>query len=401
MKKLYFRTFTLTICALLTGFIGKAQWITNGPLNSGHEGSSLAVSGATIYAGNSDSGVYVSLNNGRTWQQMNNGLTCLNVTKVFADGSKVFTATSQGLFVSTNNGANWLPADSGLPVQTGILDMVKQGSDLYLTTWNELYGIYKSTDDGVTWAESSSGLVPYPWCTALATNGTTLFTTVSEDSGVFVSTDNGASWQPARTGLPAYYVNAITCNGSNVFAATAGGGVYLTTNNGASWSAVNTGLSTFGMPTVFANGADIYTSADSGIFLSTNNGSNWTLLGLKSETILSIAINDSNIFASSYLGDVWQMSITGTATGVNEMAANKEPTLTVFPNPARGSFTVETDMPVPTLLQLFDVAGKLVLTQNVEGSGTLIDARNLPAGFYTVRLMNEGSASEGKVMVVK
>jgi hypothetical protein len=73
--------------------------------------------------------------------------------------------------------------------------------------------------------------------------------------------------------------------------------------------------------------------------------------------------------------------------------------LTLYPNPNKGSFTIELNSEAKQTLQIFDVNGKLVLTQTISGK-TNIDATNLAEGVYNLNLIsNQGVANKRLVIV--
>ncbi|HXU27116.1 MAG TPA: T9SS type A sorting domain-containing protein [Bacteroidia bacterium] len=72
----------------------------------------------------------------------------------------------------------------------------------------------------------------------------------------------------------------------------------------------------------------------------------------------------------------------------------------IYPNPNNGSFVIEPSAPIKQTLQLFDVNGKLVLTQTINGK-TNIDATNLPAGVYNLSLINSNAVTNKRLVIVK
>ncbi len=60
--------------------------------------NSLQVKGNDIFVGSSIAGVYLSKDNGNTWNQFNSGLKNLNINSLAIIGKEIFTGTSDGLF---------------------------------------------------------------------------------------------------------------------------------------------------------------------------------------------------------------------------------------------------------------------------------------------------------------
>jgi len=122
----------------------------------------IAMIGRNIFVGLSPSGIYLSANDGATWQPVNYGLSDLQVTSMAASGSCLFAATSNnGAFISKNGGTSWQKADTGLPLFT-------------------------------------NSTVPGFLGRHLAVTGTNVF--ACSDSGVFLASNNSSRWVPVNTG---------------------------------------------------------------------------------------------------------------------------------------------------------------------------------------------------------
>jgi hypothetical protein len=75
------------------------------------------------------------------------------------------------------------------------------------------------------------------------------------------------------------------------------------------------------------------------------------------------------------------------------------PSLKIYPNPAKDMVTVELSENTVGTLALFDLNGKIVKRQSVNGNIATIDIGSLSAGTYVLRLVQDGVASVGvKIM---
>ncbi len=93
-----------------------------------------------------------------------------------------------------------------------------------------------------------------------------------------------------------------------------------------------------------------------------------------------------------------------TATGIYE--PEKINRLTLYPNPSNGNFIIEsnsgnTGQVQKQLLQVFDITGRLILSQIIQNSRETIDATNLVQGVYDVRLTNNQGVGNKKLVIVK
>jgi hypothetical protein len=84
--------------------------------------------------------------------------------------------------------------------------------------------------------------------------------------------------------------------------------------------------------------------------------------------------------------------------GINKYSNGPE--LTVYPNPAQNNFTIQTTSTEKLTLEMFDVNGRLVLSQNINGT-TNIDATNIVAGVYNINLTSAYGLSNKRLVIVK
>ncbi|MBK6760511.1 MAG: hypothetical protein IPG73_07370 [Ignavibacteria bacterium] len=84
---------------------------------------SLAVSSTSLFAGTDGGGVFLSTNNGRSWNPVNTGLPKSGVSSFAVSGTNLFAGTwGGGVFLSTNNGISWTQAITGL-TNTGVTSL--------------------------------------------------------------------------------------------------------------------------------------------------------------------------------------------------------------------------------------------------------------------------------------
>jgi hypothetical protein len=76
------------------------------------------------------------------------------------------------------------------------------------------------------------------------------------------------------------------------------------------------------------------------------------------------------------------------------------PMLTIYPNPAQNNFTIETNSTEKQTLNVFDVNGKLVLSQSINGT-TNINSEALAPGAYNISLINKYGVTNKRLVIVK
>ena len=75
-------------------------------------------------------------------------------------------------------------------------------------------------------------------------------------------------------------------------------------------------------------------------------------------------------------------------------------TIQIYPNPTQNNFTIETTNIERQTISVFDVNGKLVLLQTINGT-TNIDASNLAQGVYNINVSNNMGVANKRLVIVK
>jgi len=95
--------------------------------------SALLVNDSNIFIG-TNYGVYLSSNNGSSWNLMNNGLYDTNIKALAQSGQNIFAATYNGeIFLSSDNGNHWF--DIGL-TDVNLSSLVVANGEIYASTLN-------------------------------------------------------------------------------------------------------------------------------------------------------------------------------------------------------------------------------------------------------------------------
>jgi len=89
-------------------------------------------------------------------------------------------------------------------------------------------------------------------------------------------------------------------------------------------------------------------------------------------------------------------ALSGIASFVNGNSIN------VYPNPTSGMFNIEVNNAEKQTMQVFDVTGKLVLTQVIQRGKTFVDASSLPNGVYNINITsNSGNIINQRLVITK
>ena len=93
------------------------------------------------------------------------------------------------------------------------------------------------------------------------------------------------------------------------------------------------------------------------------------------------------------------VNVINSATGINQLtSSNKQ--VTVYPNPSNGNFVIETSAITKQTLYIYDVNGRMVLTQTINGK-TNIDLSSLPNGIYNISIISNESVVNKRVVIAK
>jgi photosystem II stability/assembly factor-like uncharacterized protein len=175
----------------------------------------FAMNDSGLFAG-VNGGVYRSTNFGVSWSST--GLSSSIIYSLAINGNNIFAGKSSGgIFLSTDNGITWDPVNTGLQVYASVNALVAHNGNLFAGTD---IGIFLSTDNGSSW-----NMVDANPTLSLALSGNNLFAGTYYIR-VILSTDNGASWNSVGDGLSDSTVYTLIANGTNLFTGTKSHGVW-------------------------------------------------------------------------------------------------------------------------------------------------------------------------------
>ena len=241
------KTFFLSLLLISNYTFAQTWQQTNGPY--GGAINCIAISGMNLFAGTNSNGVFISTNNGTSWNSVNNGFTDIEVFSLEVSGTNLYAGTYGNVFLSTNNGTSWTSVNNGL----------------------------------------TNGIV-----SSLLVSGTNLY--AGTGGGVFLSTNNGTSWTSVNKGLTDSTVGSLAVSGTNLYAGTYGGGVFLSTNSGTSWTSVNNGLTDSIVYSLSVIGTNLYAGTFGGLYLLMNANATQPVVSTLSAT--SVTTNSSTLNGS-------------------------------------------------------------------------------------------------------
>jgi hypothetical protein len=270
-----------------------------------------------LFAGTSKAGVIVSNDAGENWVNANSGIETKNISTIISTPGKLIAGTlDAGVLTTTNGGSVWLKNNNGLPPGGTVGALSNLGSDIFAGTRGD--GVFKTTNNGTNWikiSNDSNNLKNAIVLSILTKNNVMLAGTGGD--GLYRSTNNGVNWTKITSGISSSaIVLSLAASGSNLIAGTRTNVVY-SSNNGASWS-VSSGTPSGVAGALAADSVNAFVAVASlssnGVYKSTNHGVSWTSTSLLggSFDIISLALNDSNVFAGDLSNGLYRSTNAGT-----------------------------------------------------------------------------------------
>ncbi|MBN8671189.1 MAG: T9SS type A sorting domain-containing protein [Flavipsychrobacter sp.] len=265
--------------------------------------------------------------------------------------------------------------------------------------------IYMSSDKGTTWNEISP---------SLGGNAKRITLSPDKDNNIFVTvtsgairytTDLGANWK-FISGKPAGDVSDIIAdpkNGDRIFVTFSGYGtnkVAEYTLNGT-WKTMNENLPDIPVYCIAVDSVDgtLYIGTDFGVYYRAKDMAQWEMYsnGLPNVEVTDLGINytTNEIWASTYGRGMWKSPRYGYPLGISNLSPYAADVIKVFPNPNKGSFTLQTTnkalLNSNVDVQIVDMQGRTVWKQNtqVPADGKVNIDASLATGSYMVQVLKD------------
>lgn len=291
-----------------------------------------------MYATDAFSGIHKSMDGGKTWFPINNGIDiragesrdsipvfCVTIDPNNSDVIWIGLQNTGAIYKSTDAGITWLKKISGvvesngftvrgISVEPGNSDIVYAAGEINSTLWLGHYKsfqgfdfvkgiVYKSNDGGGSWKPIWRGdnLARYilinpddPNILYISTGIFDRFAANSDPenevaggTGIFKSVDGGATWNPINEGLKNLYVgslyispvdsNTLLAGTGYAMSGNEGGGIYRSTDGGLNWQYVGGSPRVVSVEISTANPQIAYAAdvAHSNFFRSDDAGVTW------------------------------------------------------------------------------------------------------------------------------
>ena len=237
--------------------------------------SGIAFIGDTIYIGrHTEESVFFSNDNGRSWTQIDGGLTGRGGPSLFAIGTTLFAKTQRQLFRLKAGEDSWTKLTAVSDVSEKIVSFAISENNLYAATADGR--LFRSTDMGNSWNSIKPKTMQH-FSGELAALGNTLFYIGSNSANgrVFRSTDAGNSLMMFNSNLTNQSILSITVLSEKILYVGTSSGVFRSGDGGESWTKINTGIVNTQIENLVFFRNALYTVTDDGIVKSADGGNSW------------------------------------------------------------------------------------------------------------------------------
>ena len=354
-------------------------------------------------------GLYKSTNQGTNWSLSNSGLAGLSVSSLARkeNTSTVYAGTSDsGLYVSSNFGASWKHTTFNTENVTAISI---NGTYIFIGVQNN--GVYVSSDNGITWTLTLSS----SRTTALASKGKYVYAGWRNShgkphGGIYASSDKGLNWIACIA--PDAPVSSIGIfDNNNVIMSS--DSVYISTNFGSIWNAAKSGTIIASPSDLVVMGyGDVYVANANGVAGSYNYGKTWEMVsyGLLSKNCKIITGDMNTLYVSPPYFGVWRLPLAKnnlTTLNTDNGALPKSYSLSQnYPNPFNPTTNIQYEIPYDGNVQItvYDAIGRNVETlvnalQTAGRYSVVWNAAKYSSGVYYCK-METGSFSETRKLVL-
>ncbi len=274
------------------------------------------VKDGNIFSACSSAGVFVSTDNGKTWNQKNYGMTLPNIYSINHTSNNYIIAGdgSTGIYLSTDSGNSWTKKNTGID-GLNINSLIETNNGFVFATG---IGVRISNDYGLSWSDINN-LATWTYGITADSKGNIYAT---DGIGIDKSTDNGLSWSSETNGFNWSVVFSVKADmNDNLYAATQSSGIYKSTDYGENWQQVLSDNENFHSLLIDKKGDIFAGSWSNGVYCSTNGGSSWNNIsnGLPTDRIQELASDsDDNIYATTFSNGLYKKEYnTSTWTKIN------------------------------------------------------------------------------------
>ena len=250
-----------------------------------------------------EEGVFFSNDNGKSWGQIDEGLTGRGGPRLFASGTTLFAQMRDHVFRLKVDEKSWTQLTLNDPRTKNTLEPDIRGfvvSDKIVYAATADGNLFRSTNMGNSWKSIKPKTMQHSY-DALTVVGNTVF--YIREGRVFRSTDAGNSWTMFNTNLTNQSILSITALSGKILYVGASNGVFRSTDGGESWTKINTGIinTHIGELVFFRNALYTITRTSDGIVKSTDGGNSWVPMneGLSAKEEVALTVSGGKLYVAT------------------------------------------------------------------------------------------------------
>jgi photosystem II stability/assembly factor-like uncharacterized protein len=252
-----------------------------------------------VYVSNRSGQIYHSTDEGNTWADISVGTGNIVNDIALKDGNLFAGIINDGIYLSTDNGISWNEKNRGY-INSRVIALTNIDTILFAGTYGQ--GVFRSSNNGENWKHINNGLTDFNIRSLRAID--TLLFAGTDDKGIFRSSDKGENWEQVNNGFPYketnYFAESFASNGQYIFIGALMGGVYRSSDYGESWKPVNIGKEQVYVVKILSG--NLYAATYSKILRSSSNGESWIEVFNDNTGVHSFVEYPPNLFAGSYRG---------------------------------------------------------------------------------------------------
>lgn len=401
----------LTLLILSISISSQAQWIELDSLESPilH----ISSSNGKLYVCTATHGIYISSDNGNSFQISNNGLDNLNTRLILALDSLLILGTNNSIYKSMDQGESWVLSSNGFPSSdSNVEDIIKKGDSIFVATYGN--GIFCSIDFCESWFPLNNGFLDL-YRSSLLALGTRIFTgTQYGGSGIYKSDNGGLSWEQKNEGVPLHpnnpnkYVDIQSFTNVNeiIFASTSGGNVLQSIDYGESWTTLNCpNNSVWKVKNI--NNTIFCGHSGFGISKSNDFGNSWEIIN---EGLITIFDKDIRtfcklgeyIYTGSWSKKVYKRPVSEVITSTPEHISKTD--LLIYPNPITSKTIIDISYNEAEcyIIEIYNETGQCVKKEYCSNKNQIIIRKNdFESGIHFIRIFQPNRKSlYGKFIVL-
>jgi hypothetical protein len=352
-----------------------------------------------------------------TYYKFNEGIATNNnstVTTLIDSSGNGYNGTLNAGFALTGTTSNWV-------AQGGVTTGVSCGPVTNPTITVNNANVCAGTNATLT----ASGASTYSWSTSATTASIVPSPTVTTSYTVTGANANYCMASAVSTvsvnTLPTITVNSGTvCAGSSFTISPSGASTYtyssgnavVTPTANATYTVTGTNTvttcSNMAVASVTVNALPNNATTLSGVVITATQGgatykwincaNNTVIAGATAQSYTATANGNYKVVINNSTCSDTSACVSVTTVGIAQYGTTSN--LQVYPNPNNGTFTIETNNPAEQILQIFDVNGRLLLTQTIKGK-TIISTNDLINGVYNINIFSSEGVVNRRLIITR